>query len=124
MLRVTVVSPRHTARVSPTGDTAGAGAPVAAVEPVAVPLPTRLQAITNAYAAGDAPLAERLFLGALDEDLAWDMVCAVAARGMAAHRAAPHDAPTHHTATHGAEAHHTATADHATDACSAEGAHA
>jgi hypothetical protein len=49
-----------------------------------VPLPTLLHAIAQAYAAGDAPLGERLFLQALDEYLPWDVVCAAAARGVAA----------------------------------------
>lgn len=98
MLRVTLVSPRHTASVSPVPNIEA---------PVTVPLPTRLHAITDAYAAGDAPLGERLFLAALDEDLAWDMVCAAAARGIAAHRAATHHAATDHAAaSHGAEGAH------------------
>lgn len=76
----------HSALVSPR---TAPGAP-AAIEPipaVAVPLPTHLQAITDAYAAGDAPLAEQLLLSALDEGLLWDMVCGAAARGIAARHA-------------------------------------
>jgi hypothetical protein len=49
-----------------------------------VPLPTLLHAITEAFAAGDAALGERLFLKALDEELPWDVACAAAARGVAA----------------------------------------
>ena len=42
-----------------------------------------LDAIAQAYAAGDAPYGERLFTQALDDDLPWDQVCAAAARGVA-----------------------------------------
>lgn len=52
-----------------------------------VPLPTLLHTLCEAYAAGDSPLGELLLLEALDEQLPWDMVCAAAARGIAAHRA-------------------------------------
>ncbi len=46
-----------------------------------------LRALTVAYEAGDAPRAEHLLLLALDKGLAWDAVCAAAARGVA--RTAP-----------------------------------
>jgi hypothetical protein len=42
-----------------------------------------LDAIAEAYAAGDNPIAELLFTQALDLDLPWDDVCAAAARGIA-----------------------------------------
>jgi hypothetical protein len=42
-----------------------------------------LDAIVEAYAAGDAPLAERYFQQALDNDLPWTDACAAAARGIA-----------------------------------------
>ena len=42
-----------------------------------------LDAIAEAYAAGDAPHGERLFTQALDDGLPWDQVCAAAARGVA-----------------------------------------
>jgi hypothetical protein len=42
-----------------------------------------LDAISEAYAAGDNPLAELLFSRALDDGLPWDQVCAAAARGIA-----------------------------------------
>lgn len=42
-----------------------------------------LDAIAEAYAAGDTPIAERLLTLALDDDLPWDDVCAAAARGIA-----------------------------------------
>jgi hypothetical protein len=45
--------------------------------------PNPLDAIAEAYAAGDAPLAEHLFQQALDDDLPWTDVCAAAARGIA-----------------------------------------
>ena len=44
---------------------------------------TRLNAVADAYARGDNPLAELLFAEALDDDLPWDVVCAAAARGIA-----------------------------------------
>jgi hypothetical protein len=66
-------------------------APIDFVPDVAVPLPTLLQAITEAYSAGDAPRGEQLLLKALDEQLPWDMVCAAAAQGIAAGR----DAQSH-----------------------------
>jgi hypothetical protein len=40
-----------------------------------------LDAIADAYAAGDAPLGERLFEQALDDELPWTDLCAAAARG-------------------------------------------
>lgn len=46
-------------------------------------IPTPLRAITDAYAAGDAALGERLLLEALDQGLPWDAVCAAAAGGIA-----------------------------------------
>jgi hypothetical protein len=42
-----------------------------------------LDAISRAYADGDAPLGELLLAQALDDGLAWDEVCAAAARGVA-----------------------------------------
>jgi hypothetical protein len=42
-----------------------------------------LDAITQAYAAGDAPSGELLHQRALDLGLPWDRVCAAAARGIA-----------------------------------------
>lgn len=42
-----------------------------------------LDAIAEAYAAGDAPYGELLFSQALDDGLPWDRVCAAAARGAA-----------------------------------------
>jgi hypothetical protein len=42
-----------------------------------------LDAIAEAYAAGDAPYGEHLFTQALDDGLPWDQVCAAAARGVA-----------------------------------------
>lgn len=39
--------------------------------------------LTEAYAAGDVTLGERLFMQALDDDLPWDEVCSAAARGVA-----------------------------------------
>ena len=42
-----------------------------------------LDAIAEAYTAGDAPHGERLFAQALDDGLPWDQVCAAAARGVA-----------------------------------------
>ena len=42
-----------------------------------------LDAIAQAYAAGDAPSGEHLFTQALDDGLPWDEVCAAAARGVA-----------------------------------------
>jgi hypothetical protein len=42
-----------------------------------------LDALTRAYAAGDAVLGEYLLGQALDEGLPWDQVCAAAARGSA-----------------------------------------
>lgn len=44
---------------------------------------TVLDAIADAYTAGDAPHAEHLFAQALDDGLPWDRVCAAAARGVA-----------------------------------------
>jgi len=44
---------------------------------------TVLDAIAEAYTAGDAPHGERLFTQALDDGLPWDQVCAAAARGVA-----------------------------------------
>lgn len=38
--------------------------------------------LTEAYAAGDVALGERLFMQALDDDLPWDEVCSAAARGI------------------------------------------
>lgn len=51
----------------------------------ASPADTRalLDALADAYAAGDAPFAELLFVQALEEDLPWDEICAAAARGVA-----------------------------------------
>lgn len=45
---------------------------------------TTLDALSDAYAAGDNPLGELLFSRALDDGLPWDQVCAAAARGVAA----------------------------------------
>ena len=45
--------------------------------------PAILDAIAEAYTAGDAPHGERLFTRALDDGLPWDQVCAAAARGVA-----------------------------------------
>jgi hypothetical protein len=42
-----------------------------------------LDAIAEAYTAGDAPYGEHLFTQALDDGLPWDQVCAAAARGVA-----------------------------------------
>jgi hypothetical protein len=42
-----------------------------------------LDAITLAYAAGDAPSGEQLLQHALDLGLPWDQVCSAAARGIA-----------------------------------------
>jgi hypothetical protein len=42
-----------------------------------------LDAIFEAYAAGDNLIAEMLFTQALDDGLPWDDVCAAAARGIA-----------------------------------------
>jgi hypothetical protein len=42
-----------------------------------------LDAIAEAYASGDNPVAELLFTQALDDNLPWDDVCAAAARGVA-----------------------------------------
>jgi hypothetical protein len=42
-----------------------------------------LDAIAEAYTAGDAPHGERLLAQALDDGLPWDQVCAAAARGVA-----------------------------------------
>ncbi len=44
---------------------------------------TVLEAIAEAYSAGDAPHGERLLMQALDDGLPWDQVCAAAARGVA-----------------------------------------
>jgi hypothetical protein len=50
-----------------------------------IQLPTKpeLDALTDAYAAGDAPRGEQLLIDALDDDLPWDTVCAAVARGVA-----------------------------------------
>ena len=54
------------------------------IEIAAVPdTSSALDAIGEAYAAGDNPLAELLFAQALDGGLPWDDVCAAAARGVA-----------------------------------------
>jgi len=42
-----------------------------------------LDAIVEAYAAGDNPRGELLFARALDDELPWNEVCAAAARGVA-----------------------------------------
>ena len=42
-----------------------------------------LDAIADAYAAGNPAHGERLLSRALDDDLPWDQVCAAAARGIA-----------------------------------------
>ena len=42
-----------------------------------------LDELTDAYAAGDAPLGELLLLDALDQGVPWDAVATSAARGMA-----------------------------------------
>jgi hypothetical protein len=47
-------------------------------------LPLLLHALTEAYAAGDAPRGEQLLLEALDGQIPWDVVCAAAARGISA----------------------------------------
>jgi hypothetical protein len=53
------------------------------IEIAAVPDTTsKLDAIAQAYAAGDNPLAELLFTRALDDGLPWDEVCTAAARGV------------------------------------------
>lgn len=44
---------------------------------------TILDAIAEAYAAGEAPHGEHLFTQALDDGLPWDQVCAAVARGVA-----------------------------------------
>jgi hypothetical protein len=44
---------------------------------------TLLDAIHEAYAAGDAQRGEALFEQALDAELPWDEVCVAAARGVA-----------------------------------------
>ena len=44
---------------------------------------TLLDAIAEAYTAGDALYGEALFTQALDDGLPWDQVCAAAARGVA-----------------------------------------
>jgi hypothetical protein len=41
-----------------------------------------LDALSDAYARGDAPHGERLLVEALDLNLPWDQVCAAAATGV------------------------------------------
>jgi hypothetical protein len=54
------------------------------IEITAVPdTAAALDAIAEAFAAGDNPLAEHIFAQALDDGLPWDDVCAAAARGVA-----------------------------------------
>jgi hypothetical protein len=50
-----------------------------------IQLPTQpeLDALTDAYATGDASRGEQLLFDALDDDLPWDEVCAAVARGVA-----------------------------------------
>jgi hypothetical protein len=48
-----------------------------------VQIVSALDAIADAYAAGDPAHGERLLSRALDDDLPWDQVCAAAARGIA-----------------------------------------
>ena len=50
-----------------------------------------LDAIAEAYAAGDSPRGEQLLARALDHDLPWNDVCAAAARGVARHFGEPRD---------------------------------
>jgi hypothetical protein len=78
MFHIALASPRAAAQPA-----AASGA----ISDVTVALPTRTHAIRSAYAAGDAPLAEQLFLNALDAGLPWDMACTAAAEGIAAHQA-------------------------------------
>ena len=56
-----------------------------ATAPAQTPTPTAaiLDAIAEAYAAGEAPRGELLFTQALDDGLPWDQVCAAVARGIA-----------------------------------------
>ena len=80
MIDVAPIHPRSSAStLSPAAP--GTGSALA----VTVSLPTLLNALTAAYAAGDAPRGEQLLLKALDEQLPWDVVCAAAARGVAEH---------------------------------------
>ena len=51
--------------------------------PVSTEPAPMLNAIAEAYAAGDSPRGEHLLVRALDDDLPWDEVCAAAARGVA-----------------------------------------
>jgi hypothetical protein len=57
------------------------------IQIAAVPETTSaLDAIADAFAAGDNPLGEHLLTQALDDDLPWDQVCAAAARGVTRRR--------------------------------------
>jgi hypothetical protein len=77
------VAPSHP---SPSASISRPTAPGSGSAPAAtISLPTLLNALTAAYAAGDAPRGEQLLLKALDEQLPWDVVCAAAARGVAEH---------------------------------------
>ena len=51
--------------------------------------PSLLDALTDAYALGDAPRGELLLLDALDQGLPWDEVATAAARGNARRYGAP-----------------------------------
>jgi hypothetical protein len=68
-------------------------APPTALDPTApTTSPNPLDAIAEAYAAGDAPRAEHLFHQALDDGLPWTDVCSAAARGIALRYGEPHRA--------------------------------
>ncbi len=56
---------------------------IVAAPDTAFTVETMLEAIADAFAAGDNPLGEILLGRALDDDLPWDDVCAAAARGIA-----------------------------------------
>jgi hypothetical protein len=56
---------------------------IATAPATASTLEVTLEAIADAFAAGDNPLGEILLGRALDDDLPWDDVCAAAARGVA-----------------------------------------
>ena len=83
------LSAHTSARLSVSPPQAGTAARPVPRAATTVPLPTLLHAITEAYAAGNAALGERLFLKALNEQLPWDVACAAAARGIAARRDGP-----------------------------------